>query len=129
MTKLWFFASATWQSQRTHPLLFAVITKQIMAECQDNFQIIASVPEKDNILEPCPLQLLFFISADGGCAVAPSSIAPLSELEPIILCPSSGEIQFHHQTVVLAINKDWLIPSGLFFSPCLSVMRLHLSLF
>lgn len=43
-------ALITWQSQRTHPLLFAVIAKQIMAEFQDNFQIIASVPEKDNIL-------------------------------------------------------------------------------
>lgn len=37
----------TRQSGRTHPLLFSVITKQIIAECQGNFQIITGVAEKD----------------------------------------------------------------------------------
>lgn len=72
-----------------------------------------------------PSSTSFFISADGGCAVEPSSIAPFSELEPIILCPSSGEIQFHHQTDVLTRLLYWLIPSGLFhffvYQSCVSI--------
>lgn len=70
--------------------------------------------QRKTIFSNTDLFNFFFISADGGCAVAPSSIAPFSELEPILLCPSFGEIQFHHQSVVPAISTDWLIPSGLF---------------
>lgn len=57
--------------------------------------------------------LFFIISADGGTFRSASSMAPSSELEPIILCPGPVEIQFHHQSVEPAINKDRLIPTGL----------------
>lgn len=111
------------------PLLFAVVMEQIIAECQDNFQIIASVAEKQQSL-PLPSLFLFcfffIISADDGTFRSASSMAPSSELKPIILCPGPVEIQFHHQSVEPAINKDGSSPLDSVFSwP--SIMRLQLS--
>lgn len=49
---------------------------------------------------------------------------------PLFFCPGAVEIQFQHQSVEPAINKDQLIPTGLFsfsFSFCPSIKRFQFS--
>lgn len=119
MWKCCFSQSQFWilqQSGKTHPQLFPVITKQIIAECQGNFQIITGIAEIDIGSHSCPS----FFPADGSTFHSPvetQSIAPFSQLGPII--PSFGflEIQFHHQSPELGINKERPNPSGMLLSP------------
>lgn len=58
-----------------------------------------------------------FLSADGGSAfqsaVEAKSIAPFSNLRPIIPHLGPEEIQFCSQSVEVGINKEWPIPGGL----------------
>lgn len=60
---------------------------------------------KETIVLSALFLFSFVISADGGTFHSASSMAPSSDLEPIILCPGPVEIQFHHQSVEPAIKK------------------------
>lgn len=103
------------QSGKTHPQLFPVITKQIIAECQGNFQIITGIAEIDIGSHSGPS--FFLLMAVHFTPVETQSIAPFSQLGPII--PSFGfvEVQFHHQSPELGINKERPNPSGMLLSP------------
>lgn len=127
MQELCFFASAIFDNiGRTHPPAicscyganYCRMSRQFLDNRQCCRETIVSAPALS-------LSFLFFfiISADDGTFRSASSMAPSSELKPIILCPGPVEIQFHHQSVEPAINKDGSSPLDSVFSwP--SIMRL-----
>lgn len=106
-----------------------------MAECQDNFQIIGSVAEKQWSLPlPSLFSVFFFyiiiISADGGTFRSASSMAPSSELEPIILLLWSCRDSISPSVCWTCYQQrpahpHWTLFFFLFFCP--SIMHLQLS--
>lgn len=116
----------TWQSGRPHPLLFSVITKQIIAECQGNFQIITGVAEKDVSPFSCPYSLCWwqYISL---CSenLKYSSILSARTYYSFL---GTVEIQFSNQSVELGISQKWPIPCGRLLSPSYRLSFAYMSL-